>query len=276
MKLKGFTLIELLVVIAIIAILAAILFPVFAKVREKARQISCLSNEKQLGLAFMQYEQDNDELNPCGMYGLELGFGWAYSIYPYVKSTGAFACPDDAYTTPPQAAWVQATGQGFVVCSYAQNMELSQVPTTQFTAPSKTVQLVEVTGVGIALPGWQSPTTAWYDMSGMTWNTSPGTEGLCMYGDTGTPAGVGFSTGYMGGRGNISSTIGCPGTFTPAGRHTNGSNVLLADGHARFLLGSSISSGQGAASPNDSQSQDWPLEAAGTQNNTYAATFSPN
>ena len=62
--LKGFTLIELLVVIAIIAILAAILFPVFAQAREKARQISCLSNEKQIGLAFMQYIQDYDETYP--------------------------------------------------------------------------------------------------------------------------------------------------------------------------------------------------------------------
>ena len=62
----GFTLIELLVVIAIIAILAAILFPVFAKAREKARQITCASNEKQLGLAFIQYIQDNDEAYPRG------------------------------------------------------------------------------------------------------------------------------------------------------------------------------------------------------------------
>lgn len=59
--------IELLVVIAIIAILAAILFPVFAKVREKARQTACLSNEKQMGLAFMQYVQDNDETFPVGI-----------------------------------------------------------------------------------------------------------------------------------------------------------------------------------------------------------------
>jgi len=71
----GFTLIELLVVIAIIAILAAILFPVFAKVREKARQTACLSNQKQLGLAVMQYVQDYDESYPaCAFQGYA---GWA-------------------------------------------------------------------------------------------------------------------------------------------------------------------------------------------------------
>jgi prepilin-type N-terminal cleavage/methylation domain-containing protein len=91
---KGFTLIELLVVIAIIAILAAILFPVFAKAREKARQISCASNEKQLGLGIIQYVQDYDERFPdyAGDYG------WAGQIYPYVKSTGVYKCPDDSNT----------------------------------------------------------------------------------------------------------------------------------------------------------------------------------
>src|SRR5579859_226905 len=94
---NAFTLIELLVVIAIIAILAAILFPVFAQAREKARSISCLSNMKELGLAFMQYEQDNDEQM---IVNDDLwGQGWAGKIYPYVKSGGVYGCPDDS-TSP--------------------------------------------------------------------------------------------------------------------------------------------------------------------------------
>ena len=77
-KTKGFTLIELLVVIAIIAILAAILFPVFAKAREKARQISCLSNMKQIGLGFLQYENDNDEGFPIGEMRITVRVGLPY------------------------------------------------------------------------------------------------------------------------------------------------------------------------------------------------------
>ena len=97
---KGFTLIELLVVIAIIAILAAILFPVFAKAREKARQASCASNEKQLGLAIIQYVQDNDETYPPA--GLQPTNGnyqsWQSSVYPYVKSVQVYRCPDNTQT----------------------------------------------------------------------------------------------------------------------------------------------------------------------------------
>src|SRR5947209_3916159 len=95
----GFTLIELLVVIAIISILTAILFPAFAKVREKARQTSCLSNERQLGLAFYQYAQDFDERMPNGVTA-DLtsqywpGMGWAGEVGPYTRSTGIYACPD--------------------------------------------------------------------------------------------------------------------------------------------------------------------------------------
>ena len=101
MRRRGFTLIELLVVIAIIAILAAILFPVFAKAREKARQTSCLSNAKQMMIGFMAYAQDYDEkLTPDGTF---VGFGsypvapfWDAIILPYIKNTQIFRCPSAA------------------------------------------------------------------------------------------------------------------------------------------------------------------------------------
>jgi len=93
---KGFTLIELLVVIAIIAILAAILFPVFAKVREKARQTSCVSNLKQIGMGLAQYSQDNEETLPYARNDtFSPAVPWHAAIYPYVKSTQVFKCPDN-------------------------------------------------------------------------------------------------------------------------------------------------------------------------------------
>ncbi len=92
----GFTLIELLVVIAIIAILAAILFPVFARARENARKSSCQSNLKQLGLAATQYVQDYDErLFTAGPDGA--GQAWGDLLQPYVKNTGVFNCPSSLY-----------------------------------------------------------------------------------------------------------------------------------------------------------------------------------
>jgi prepilin-type N-terminal cleavage/methylation domain-containing protein/prepilin-type processing-associated H-X9-DG protein len=95
MKTNGFTLIELLVVIAIIAILAAILFPVFAQAREKARAISCASNEKQVGLAILQYVQDYDEAFPQACDD-QWHSGWPTTVQPYIKSLDAFECPDDS------------------------------------------------------------------------------------------------------------------------------------------------------------------------------------
>lgn len=114
---RGFTLIELLVVIAIIAILAAILFPVFAKARENARRISCVSGMKQIGLGLMQYVQDNDELyafqtTACdGVYigtagctapatplpmGSPGGQTFADKLHPYIKSEAVWKCPSSS------------------------------------------------------------------------------------------------------------------------------------------------------------------------------------
>lgn len=114
---RAFTLIELLVVIAIIAILAAILFPVFARAREQARRTSCLSNMKQLGLALYMYAQDYDETLPMRYVGITDQWGYEYTwkdcLYPYIKNLQVFACPSNnaaqqgtggLYSVPPAPA----------------------------------------------------------------------------------------------------------------------------------------------------------------------------
>src|SRR5688500_161340 len=117
-KNAGFTLIELLVVIAIIAILAAMLFPVFSRARENARRTSCQSNLKQIGLAFAQYTQDCDERYPlnffcdppdanCGAPGTT-PILWMYALYPYSKSPQIYNCPSGAANTYQQ---IDASGR---------------------------------------------------------------------------------------------------------------------------------------------------------------------
>ncbi|RYG62665.1 DUF1559 domain-containing protein [bacterium] len=104
-KRSAFTLIELLVVIAIIAILAAILFPVFGRARENARRSSCQSNLKQINLGIKQYTQDYDERFPIGpnVDNTDFSTGWSVTLQPYLKSLQVYQCPSDktAPTTDP-------------------------------------------------------------------------------------------------------------------------------------------------------------------------------
>jgi len=131
---KGFTLIELLVVIAIIAILAAILFPVFARAREKARQTSCLSNLKQVGTALLMYAQDNDERLPASYQWVDPPNNWplrkwAATIVPYIKNNQIFVCPSDS--NPGTDSGVDSVGP----ISYGANPNLMPGVRGAFNAP---------------------------------------------------------------------------------------------------------------------------------------------
>jgi len=240
MKRNGFTLIELLVVIAIIAILAAILFPVFAKVREKARQTSCLSNEKQIALGVMQYIQDNNEMLPSGSNvgggycgNDAAGEGWVGQIYPYVKSDNVFSCPDE---TPGSS--------GGKVLSYAFNYTIvgGTIPNNGGCGAGAVI------GLSGFLAGLRAPasTVLLSETSGQAWaagvipaneNTSGITNGLFVI-VNGSTSVAKMATGVPA-LDNISE-----GVFAAAtGRHTNGSNYVAADGHAKWLQGSQVSAG---------------------------------
>ena len=286
----GFTLIELLVVIAIIAILAAILFPVFAKAREKARQIACLSNMKQIGLGMTQYTQDNDESFPIGVVPSGLGQGWAGTIYPYVKSTGVFHCPDDP--TGPQT-------NGAIVSypvSYAANLNflrtdgnssdsrISGQAIAALAAPSKTVLLCEVKGIfgPVTVPDESG------GVSNVVSSVTNGNPGAGVYPFRNNRYGTGgnLMTGCLNGVDCSASVLIPPygeGFAAKTGLHTDGSNYLMTDCHAKWFRGSSVSGGY-VASAEDCNYNGAPAlpdcpsvtdgMASGTGNSTFAVTFS--
>lgn len=247
---KAFTLIELLVVIAIIAILAAILFPVFATAREKARQTTCTSNEKQLGIAFLSYVNDFDEVMPSGLLatsgnpsanypvkgannvstGVIAGCGWAGQIYPYVKARGVFTCPSD-----PNAVLngtTQSVDYAYDAYTAAQNLSKASSPATIMLLSEVTGWQVNVTdsletggnrsvidngqAIGYMSPGTTSFNQVWS-------NTVPATgQGL-------------YATGPYS---DYNSSYANEGTTA---RHSGGANYLLSDGHVKWFPSTKVS-----------------------------------
>ena len=146
---SGFTLIELLVVIAIIAILASILFPVFARAREQARKAACGSNMKQIGLAQMMYAQDYDETLSLFSQGLgyqgSLGYAgadgprWADEIFSYVKNTQVFDCPSSS----TQRMRIFPGGQFFDITKYSYGYNSASTQGAEFGVASRSLAEIE-------------------------------------------------------------------------------------------------------------------------------------
>jgi prepilin-type N-terminal cleavage/methylation domain-containing protein/prepilin-type processing-associated H-X9-DG protein len=203
---RGFTLIELLVVIAIIAILAAILFPVFAKAREKARQSSCLSNVRQLNTALMGYVQDYDESFPMA-YCYGRAQIWKALVMPYVKNTQIFLCPSFGLST--------AVGYS----DYGANTSIMVLDNTP---PVTTFNLAQIA----------TPASCMLIADSGAYNLNR------------NPYRFAYIPGTANGRTALAVDSAWTDTRTMAdfesGRHNGGVNVGFCDGHAKWLQGSKI------------------------------------
>ena len=210
---KAFTLIELLVVIAIIAILASILFPVFARARENARRASCQSNLKQIGLGIMQYTQDYDEhymgssrtcksTADCGTTSTTTSL-WMYDLQPYIKSVQVFVCPSDSVgistTDPATGLWKYSGSESYGMVGYWN---------TSLTTPGNTYPFSRA-----ALASIEDPA---------------GTIMIC-------DSDYYVARGYEPYNSASPSAATVDNTRAIAVRHLDGTNFLWADGHVKWL-----------------------------------------
>ena len=190
----AFTLIELLVVIAIIAILAAILFPVFAQAREKARQTTCTSNLRQIGIAVLQYSQDYDETYPLSRWdggGPGRRMSWVEMTMPNMKSYAVYRCPSDkSEFVNVTTSWLPPGVPAFR-SSYAYNIDFgldptSVVPVAQIDKPASTVLVTEAglkRVAGQPMEGWITQGNIWLLAKPGDWRSTNNTNSdLMQYG----------------------------------------------------------------------------------------------
>ena len=246
---KGFTLIELLVVIAIIAILAAILFPVFAQVREKARQTSCLSNLKNLGTAIALYTDDHHETFPMGRMPGDASQGaytyprcyWSANLFPYVKDWKMFYCPSYWNSYNKDASdndqFLNALGGGYTANPNVMGDTLNNFPAVKMArvkSPSNCVVMYEG---GI------------YLMADAEWGCN-GAYGLWL-------PGAGLAGVSWGTTGNPYATYGDAISDFNNGRHNEGLNLVYCDGHAGFEKSTTVYSWMNTTSKNPMRPATW-------------------
>jgi prepilin-type N-terminal cleavage/methylation domain-containing protein/prepilin-type processing-associated H-X9-DG protein len=242
MKHRGFTLIELLVVIAIIAILAAILFPVFAQAKEAAKKTQCLSNQKQIGLGIMMYMGDSDDIYPQSQYG---GGGtgqdqvsWSAMVYPYVKNGAKYTtaggtlqhwAEDGMWTCP--TALKQAYNYGVHLDLFVDNWSggtLAATPATVVDAPAEKIIEME--------KGKNDQTWGYMQFATWQWDWADSVR------DYSSPT---FKVDEGKDNARISNGFDCDGIGTagtwaacgmqPRYRHSRNANFVFADGHAKGM-----------------------------------------